>query len=165
MDERLGIDHQRLQKFMTSSTWRVEDVRARLAWHAVAAVRPEVRVVDDTGFPPHWSRAPATAWTTRGPLLHQPTPARHPRHRSPPPPHRQRRTPKAPQPGPAPGPRTDFRMTTASSAEHSASSSSPPAHPEPALVLPSPPSTTGCGVGIQERPEAPTVSSGVGRHS
>ncbi|MFD9065849.1 transposase [Kitasatospora purpeofusca] len=31
MAERLGVDHQALQQFMTSSTWPVEDVRARLA--------------------------------------------------------------------------------------------------------------------------------------
>ncbi|WP_405785947.1 transposase [Streptomyces sp. NBC_01367] len=82
MAERLGVDHQRLQQFMTSSTWPVEDVRARLAWRAVRAVRPEVWVVDDTGFPqdgiaspgvarqysgtlgpPRWSRTPVTART------------------------------------------------------------------------------------------------------
>ncbi|MET8299240.1 IS701 family transposase [Streptomyces sp. NPDC005180] len=51
MAERLGVDHQQLQQFMTSSTWPVEDVRARLAWRAVRAVRPQVWVVDDTGFP------------------------------------------------------------------------------------------------------------------
>ncbi|MFD6888806.1 transposase [Streptomyces sp. NPDC059957] len=50
MAERLGVDHQRLQQFMTSSTWPVKDVRARLAWRAVAAVRPEVWAVDDTGY-------------------------------------------------------------------------------------------------------------------
>ncbi|MFE9636964.1 IS701 family transposase [Streptomyces sp. NPDC006463] len=51
MAERLGIDHQQLQQFMTSSTWPVQEVRARLAWRAVRAVRPQVWVVDDTGFP------------------------------------------------------------------------------------------------------------------
>ncbi|MFD5922932.1 transposase, partial [Kitasatospora sp. NPDC058201] len=51
MAERLGVDHQQLQQFMTSSTWPVTDVRARLARRAVRAVRPEVWVVDDTGFP------------------------------------------------------------------------------------------------------------------
>ncbi|WSK84734.1 transposase [Streptomyces sp. NBC_01278] len=50
MAERLGVDHQQLQQFMTSSTWPIEDVRARLAWRAVRAVRPQVWVVDDTGF-------------------------------------------------------------------------------------------------------------------
>ncbi|MBB6440159.1 SRSO17 transposase [Streptomyces candidus] len=51
MAERLGIDHQQLQQFMTSSTWPVQEVRARLAWRAVRAVRPQVWVVDGTGFP------------------------------------------------------------------------------------------------------------------
>ncbi|MFB7868113.1 transposase [Streptomyces sp. NPDC056069] len=51
MAERLGVDHQQLQQFMTTSTWQVRDVRARLAWRAVAVVRPQVWVVDDTGFP------------------------------------------------------------------------------------------------------------------
>jgi SRSO17 transposase len=51
MAERLGVDHQQFQQFMTSSTWSVADVRARLARRAVRAVRPEVWVVDDTGFP------------------------------------------------------------------------------------------------------------------
>ncbi|MCQ6554996.1 transposase [Streptomyces sp. C10-9-1] len=37
--ERLGVDHQQLQQFMTSSTRPVGDVRTRPAWRAVAAVR------------------------------------------------------------------------------------------------------------------------------
>lgn len=51
MAERLGVDHQQLQQFITTSTWQVRDVRARLAWRAVAVVQPQVWVVDDTGFP------------------------------------------------------------------------------------------------------------------
>ena len=31
MAGRLGVDHQQLQQFMTSSTWSVDTVRARLA--------------------------------------------------------------------------------------------------------------------------------------
>lgn len=50
MAGRLGVDHQQLQQFMTTSTWPVESVRARLARRAVAVVRPQVWVVDDTGF-------------------------------------------------------------------------------------------------------------------
>src|SRR5688500_18065348 len=50
MAERLGIDHQHLQQFVTSSTWKVEDVRARLAARAVDVVEPDAWVVDDTGF-------------------------------------------------------------------------------------------------------------------
>ncbi|MEU8686010.1 transposase [Streptomyces sp. NPDC048611] len=61
MAERLGIDHQQLQQFMTSSTWPVKDVRARLAWRAVRVVRPQVWVVDDTGFPMDGTASPGVA--------------------------------------------------------------------------------------------------------
>ncbi|MFE9934651.1 IS701 family transposase [Streptomyces sp. NPDC005533] len=68
MAERLGVDHQRLQQFMTSSTWPVEEVRARLAWRAVAVVRPEVWVVDDTGFPKDGKASPGVARQYSGTL-------------------------------------------------------------------------------------------------
>ncbi|OKI85209.1 IS701 family transposase [Micromonospora sp. CB01531] len=51
MAERLGVDHQQLQQFLTSSTWDVAGVRRRLATTAVDLVTPQVWVVDDTGFP------------------------------------------------------------------------------------------------------------------
>src|SRR4051812_5449449 len=51
MAERLGVDHQQLQQFLTSSTWDVTGVRRRLATAAVETVAPVVWVVDDTGFP------------------------------------------------------------------------------------------------------------------
>jgi len=51
MAERLGVDHQQLQQFLTSSTWDVAGVRRRLAVAAVQTVAPTVWVVDDTGFP------------------------------------------------------------------------------------------------------------------
>ncbi|WP_018252752.1 IS701 family transposase [Salinispora mooreana] len=51
MAQRLGVDHQQLQQFLTSSTWDVGGVRRRLATAAVEVVAPEVWVVDDTGFP------------------------------------------------------------------------------------------------------------------
>ncbi|MFE3995490.1 transposase [Streptomyces goshikiensis] len=41
MAERIGVDHQQLQQFMTSSTWPVEGVRVRLAWRSVRVVRPQ----------------------------------------------------------------------------------------------------------------------------
>ena len=50
MAERLGVDHQRLQQFLTSSTWDVAGVRRRLATAAIELVQPQVWVVDDTGF-------------------------------------------------------------------------------------------------------------------
>ncbi|MFF0479590.1 transposase [Streptomyces sp. NPDC004284] len=68
MPERLGVDHQQLQQFMTTSTWQVRDVRARLAWRAVAVVRPQVRVVDDTGFPKDGRSSPGVARQYSGTL-------------------------------------------------------------------------------------------------
>jgi SRSO17 transposase len=50
MAARLGVDHQQLQQFLTSSTWDVVGVRRRLAKAAVQVVAPRVWVVDDTGF-------------------------------------------------------------------------------------------------------------------
>jgi SRSO17 transposase len=41
MAGRLGVDHQQLQQFITSSTWAFDAVRARLAWRAVRVVRPQ----------------------------------------------------------------------------------------------------------------------------
>src|SRR5437763_8052197 len=74
MAERLGVDHQGLQQFVSSSTWAVQPVRERLARRAVAVIAPDAWVVDDTGFvkdgtaspggpgstPARWARA-ATA--------------------------------------------------------------------------------------------------------
>src|SRR3954447_6751080 len=50
MAERLGIDHQQLQQFLTSSTWDVTGVRRRLVDLAMTVITPTVWVVDDTGF-------------------------------------------------------------------------------------------------------------------
>ncbi|MEU4626953.1 transposase [Actinoplanes sp. NPDC023801] len=50
MAARLGVDHQQLQQFLTSSTWDVTGVRRRTATTAVQVVTPAVWVVDDTGF-------------------------------------------------------------------------------------------------------------------
>ncbi|MGH4036173.1 IS701 family transposase [Actinomycetota bacterium Odt1-20B] len=61
MARRLGVDHQGLQQFVTSSTWPVAAVQQRLARRAVATVRPEVWVVDDTGFPKDGDHSPAVA--------------------------------------------------------------------------------------------------------
>jgi SRSO17 transposase len=48
--QRLGVDHQQLQQFLTSSTWDVTGVRRRVATTAVDLIGPRVWVVDDTGF-------------------------------------------------------------------------------------------------------------------
>ncbi|MGY0021228.1 IS701 family transposase [Streptomyces sp. cg35] len=61
MARRLGVDHQRLQQFVTSSTWPMAAVQHRLARRAVAVGRPEVWVVDDTGFPKDGDLSPAVA--------------------------------------------------------------------------------------------------------
>jgi SRSO17 transposase len=50
MGERLGIDYQQLQQFVSSSPWPVESVRAVLAGKALQLIRPVAWVVDDTGF-------------------------------------------------------------------------------------------------------------------
>lgn len=68
MAGRLGVDHQQLQQFMTTSTWPVEAVRARLARRAVAVVRPQVWVVDDTGFPKDGVSSPGVARQYSGTL-------------------------------------------------------------------------------------------------
>src|SRR6266513_4562482 len=51
MAERLGVDHQGLQQFVTSSTWDFEVVRANVARWAAETIDPAVYVVDDSGFP------------------------------------------------------------------------------------------------------------------
>jgi SRSO17 transposase len=51
MADRLGVDHQGLQQFVTTSTWDTTAVRMRLARRAVEVVEPVAWVVDDTGFP------------------------------------------------------------------------------------------------------------------
>jgi hypothetical protein len=50
MAERLGVDHQQLQQFVSSSTWDHTQVRARLARWAQDVVEPDAHVIDDVGF-------------------------------------------------------------------------------------------------------------------
>src|SRR3954464_639477 len=61
MAERLGVDHQGLQQFVSSSTWAVEPVRERLARRAVEVIAPDAWVVDDTGFPKDGAASPGVA--------------------------------------------------------------------------------------------------------
>ena len=49
MAERLGVDHQRLQQFITSSPWDVVPVRKVLVRLAVGVIGPQAWVIDDTG--------------------------------------------------------------------------------------------------------------------
>jgi SRSO17 transposase len=68
MAERLGIDYQQLQQFVTSSTWDVTGVRRRLATMAVEALAPSVWVVDDTGFPKDGKASPCVSRQYSGTL-------------------------------------------------------------------------------------------------
>jgi SRSO17 transposase len=68
MAERLGVDHQGLQQFVSSSTWAVEEVRERLARRAVEVIAPDAWVVDDTGFPKDGSASPGVARQYSGTL-------------------------------------------------------------------------------------------------
>src|SRR3954469_4065892 len=68
MAERLGVDHQGLQQFVSSSSWPVEPVRERLARRAVAVIAPEAWVVDDTGFPKDGTASPGVARQYSGTL-------------------------------------------------------------------------------------------------
>jgi SRSO17 transposase len=68
MAERLGVDEQGLQQFVTSSTWAVRPVRERLARKAVAVIGPEAWVVDDTGFVKDGSASPGVARQYSGTL-------------------------------------------------------------------------------------------------
>jgi SRSO17 transposase len=68
MAERLGVDHQGLQQFVSTSTWPVEAVRQRLAHRAVKAIAPDAWVVDDTGFPKFGTASPGVARQYSGTL-------------------------------------------------------------------------------------------------
>ena len=68
MAERLGVDHQGLQQFVTTSTWDTMAVRARLAGRAVEVVGPVAWVVDDTGFPKDGTGSPGVARQYSGTL-------------------------------------------------------------------------------------------------
>src|SRR3954447_23598442 len=68
MAERLGVDHQGLQHFVSSSTWAVEPVRERLARRAVEVIAPEAWVVDDTGFVKDGTASPGVARQYSGTL-------------------------------------------------------------------------------------------------
>ncbi len=68
MAERLGVDHQGLQQFITSSTWDYRVVRANVARWAVEAIAPEAYVVDDSGFATHGTSSPCVARQYSGTL-------------------------------------------------------------------------------------------------
>jgi SRSO17 transposase len=68
MAARLGADHQRLQQFITSSTWDYAAVRANVARWFAASLPVEALVVDDTGFPKDGSASPCVARQYSGTL-------------------------------------------------------------------------------------------------
>jgi SRSO17 transposase len=68
MAERLGVDHQRLQQFITSSTWDYVAVRRNAARWFAASQPVEALVVDDTGFPKDGSASPCVARQYSGTL-------------------------------------------------------------------------------------------------
>lgn len=68
MGERLGVDYQQLQQFVSSSPWAVEPVRRVLASRATGLVGPEAWVVDDTGFTKDGPASPGVARQYSGTL-------------------------------------------------------------------------------------------------
>ena len=68
MAARLDVDHQRLQQFVTSSTWDHVEVRKRVARWADTFIDPDAYVIDDTGFPKDGSDSPGVARMYSGTL-------------------------------------------------------------------------------------------------
>src|SRR5436190_22570993 len=65
---RLGVDHQQLQQFVTSSTWDHVGVRKRIARWADEFIDPDAYVIDDTGFPKDGADSPGVARQYSGTL-------------------------------------------------------------------------------------------------
>src|SRR4051794_29246398 len=68
MAARLGVDHQQLQQFVTSSTWDHAGVRRRIARWADEFLDPDAYVIDDTGFPKDGADSPGVAQMYSGTL-------------------------------------------------------------------------------------------------
>ena len=68
MAGRLGTDHQRLQQFITSSTWDYAAVRRNVARWFASSQPAEALVVDDTGFPKDGDASPCVARQYSGTL-------------------------------------------------------------------------------------------------
>jgi SRSO17 transposase len=62
------VDHQRLQQFITSSTWDYAAVRRKVALDFAGSQPVEALVVDDTGFPKDGSASPCVARQYSGTL-------------------------------------------------------------------------------------------------
>jgi SRSO17 transposase len=68
MAERLGIDHQRLQQFITSSAWDYAAVRRNVAQWFAAHHLVDALVADDTGFAKDGNASPCVARQYSGTL-------------------------------------------------------------------------------------------------
>ena len=68
MAARLGVDHQRLQQFITSSTWDYAAVRRNVARWFASSFPVEALVVVDTGFPKDGNASPCVARQYSGTL-------------------------------------------------------------------------------------------------
>jgi SRSO17 transposase len=68
MAARLGIDHQRLQQFITSSAWDYGEVRGNVARWFAAEQPVDALVIDDTGFPKDGTVSPCVARRYSGTL-------------------------------------------------------------------------------------------------
>ena len=68
MAERLGVDHQRLQQFITSSTWDYVAVRRNVARWFAGSQAVEALVIDDTGFAKDGTASPCVARQYSGTL-------------------------------------------------------------------------------------------------
>jgi len=68
MAARLGVDSQRLQQFITSSTWDYAGVRRNVARWFAGHQPVEALVVDDTGFPKDGDASPCVARQYSGTL-------------------------------------------------------------------------------------------------
>ena len=68
MAARLGVDHQQLQQFVTSSTWDHVEVRKRVARWTDDFLGPQAYVIDDSGFPKDGSDSPGVARMYSGTL-------------------------------------------------------------------------------------------------
>jgi SRSO17 transposase len=61
MADRLGVDYQQVQQFISSSTWDDREVRQRLGGWAQATIAPDAWVIDDVGFPKDGLDSPGVA--------------------------------------------------------------------------------------------------------
>ena len=68
MAARLGVDHQRLQQFITSSTWDYAAVRRNVARWFAGHQPVEALVIDDTGFGKDGTASPCVARQYSGTL-------------------------------------------------------------------------------------------------